>query len=98
MAGANEISSFIILVDEIKKTDMNSSWMLALNFMMLLKIMLCIMPTSASAEQEFSALHRIKTDSRNAIGDKRMHYLVMLTSHPDKLDEVDIIKVANKFA
>ena len=60
--------------------------------------MLCVMPISASAEQKFSALDRVKTGSRNVIGDKRMHYLVMLTSHPDKLDEVDIIKVANKFA
>ena len=32
------------------------------------------------------------------MGNKRMHYLVMLMSHPDKLDKVDIIKVADKFA
>ena len=54
------------------------------------------MLTSASTKQKFLALDRIKIELYNAIGDKRMHFLVMLACHPKKLDKVDLIKVRNK--
>lgn len=42
-------------------------------------------------------MDRVKTKLYNSIGNKIVHYLVILTLHLKKLDKVDLIKIYNKF-
>ena len=57
----NKVSSLTSLVKELQKYDMETFWLLAKNFMTLVRIMLLIMPASMSGERVFSALDRVRT-------------------------------------
>ena len=93
----NEVSSLTSLVKELQKHDVETFWLLAKNFMTLVRIMLLIMPTSMSAERVFSALDRVRTKLRNNMGDKRLSDLVMLNFYPEMVDDMDVINVCNTF-
>ena len=93
----NEVSSLTSLVKELQKHDVETFWLLAKNFMTLVRIMLLIMPTSMSAERVFSALDRVRTKLRNNMGDKRLSDLVMLNFYPEMVDDMDVINICNIF-
>ena len=60
--------------------------------------MLCLMPTSISAERSFSVLDRVKTKLRNSMGDERMSNLSILATYPDMVENMDVVSLCNKFA
>ena len=93
----NEVVSFPTLVSELNKQDTEYLWLAGKNFMTLVKIMLCVMPTSISAERSFSVLDRVKTKLHNSMGDKRMSNLMMLSFYPEMVNSIDIISLCNKF-
>ena len=74
----NKAISLTTLVAELKKQDIGNLWIVAKNYMNLVKILLTLMLTSISAECLFSALARVKTKLRNSMCDKRMNNLVTL--------------------
>ena len=65
--------------------------------MTLVKIMLCMMPTSISAERSFSVLDRVKTKLRNKMGDERMTNLIIFSFYPEMVETIDLIALRNKF-
>ena len=91
------LESISALVGELKKTDMKHLWLLAPNFIELVRLTLVHTPNTASAERSFSKLDAIKTKLRNQIADNRMSNLVLLSAHLDEVESIDIIKICNKF-
>ena len=87
------ITSLLTLVDEIKKVDVDHLWLLEKNMMSIVHIILCLMPTSISAERSFSVLDRVKTKLRNAMGDERMSSLAMLKVCPDMVENINVISL-----
>eukprot|EP00112_Aurelia_sp_Birch-Aquarium-sp1_P011044 Seg2331.1 transcript_id=Seg2331.1/GoldUCD/mRNA.D3Y31 product="Zinc finger MYM-type protein 1" protein_id=Seg2331.1/GoldUCD/D3Y31 len=70
----------------------------ALSEVVLLGKILLVMPaTNAVSERSFSALKRIKTYLRSTTTNNRLNHLMILHVHKDKLDQLDLIKVANEF-
>ena len=93
----NKVVSFTTLVDELKLQDMEHLWLVAKNYMTLVKIMLTLMPTSISAERSFSALDRIKGKLRNCMGDERLNDQMQLTFNPDLAKTIDLVALCNRF-
>ena len=70
----------------------------ALSEVVLLAKILLVMPaTNAVSERPFSSLKRIKTYLRSTTSNNRLNHLMILHAHKDKLDQLDLIKVANEF-
>jgi Domain of unknown function (DUF4371)/hAT family C-terminal dimerisation region len=63
----------------------------------LLKLLLVIPATSASAERSFSSLRRLKTYLRSTIGQSRLNHLLLLHCHQDRLDQLDLHGPAQEF-
>ena len=61
------------------------------------KILLVMPATNASSERSFSALKRVKTYLRSSTTDHRLNHLLMLHVHQEKVDNLDMISVANDF-
>ena len=93
----NKVVSFLTLVSELNKQDTEYLWLAGKNFMTLVKIMLCVIPTSIRAERSFSVLDRVKTKLHNSMGDERISNLVMLSFYPEMVNSIDIISLCNKF-
>ena len=57
-----------------------------------------VMPaTNAVSERSFSVLKRIKSYLRSTTSNNRLNHLMVLHVHKDKLDKLDLVKVANDF-
>ena len=63
----------------------------------LLKLALVIPATSSSAERSFSGLRRLKTHLRSSMGQERLNHLLFLHCHQDRLDNLDLRRVAQEF-
>jgi hypothetical protein len=61
------------------------------------KLCLVLPATSASAERSFSALRRLKTYIRSTVGQPRLNHLLLLHCHQDRLDKLDLRRVAQEF-
>ena len=57
----NEVSSLTSLVKELQKHNMETFWLLAKNFMTLVRIILLLIPASMSAERIFLVLDQVRT-------------------------------------
>ena len=63
----------------------------------LLKILMAAPATNAAIERAASQLRRVKTWLRTKMTQKRLNYLMLLPTHKEKTDELDLIKVAHDF-
>ena len=59
--------------------------------------MLLAPATNAISERSFSALKRLKTYMRATMGDQRLQSLMVLHIHRNKVDQLNLIDIANKF-
>lgn len=64
---------------------------------MLIKLLMVVPATSATAERSFSALRRVKTYLRSAMGQPRLNSLLVLHCHQDKVDRLDLVDIARTF-
>ena len=92
-----EIYNLTSLIDNILTKDVDELWLVAPNALRLTKILAVLMPTSASTERSFSTMGMVKTKLRNTSGDERTDYLVIIKASQDKLKQIDLIKLCNKF-
>ena len=65
--------------------------------LLLCKIFMVMPATNAVSERSFSALKRIKSYLRSTASNNRLNHLMVLHVHKDKLDKLDLVKVANDF-
>ena len=70
---------------------------MSLEVIILLKILMAAFATNAVSERSASQLRRAKTWLKTTMSQERLHYLMLLSTHKDKTDELDLIKVALDF-
>jgi len=97
MIDAQNITSLHTLVKEVQTFGTDHLWLVGRNFMNLLKISLCLMPTSISAERDFSTMDRVKTRLRNCMADERLNNLMMCSTYPEMVESVNLVNLCNKF-
>jgi len=61
------------------------------------KLLLVMPATNAFSKHSFSAMRRIKTYLRSTMGQERLNHLMLLHLHKDKLDDLDLVYIANEF-
>ena len=67
-----------------------------LEVIILLKILMAAPATNVVSERSASQLRRVKTWLRTTMSQERLNYL-LLSTHKEKTDTLDLIKVANDF-
>ena len=63
----------------------------------LLKILLTVPVTTATAERTFSVLHRVKTFLRSTMGQPRLNHVLLLHIHRERTDNIDLFEIAKDF-
>jgi hypothetical protein len=63
----------------------------------LLKLLMVVPATSATAERSFSALRRLKTYLRGTMGQPRLNSLLVLHCHQDRADRLNLKAVSQEF-
>ena len=61
------------------------------------KLLLIMPATNACSERSFSVMRRLKTYLRSTMGQARLNHLMILHIYKEKLDDLDLISVANQF-
>ena len=61
------------------------------------KLLLVIPATNAFSKCSFLAMRRIKTYLRSTMGQERLNHLMLLHLHKEKLDDLDLVYIANEF-
>ena len=74
-----------------------SSKSLFQDIFILLRILLTIPVTTATAERTFSALRRLKTYLRSTMSQPRLDHIMLLHTHKERTDELDMLQVAKSF-
>ena len=62
----------------------------------LLRILLTIPVTTATAERTFSCLRRLKTFLRSTLSQPRLNHVILLHIHKDKTDNMDVVQIAKE--
>lgn len=63
----------------------------------LVKLLLVVPASAATAERSFSSLRRVKSYLRSTISQGRLNHVMILHSHQDRYDLLDMTKVAQEF-
>ena len=63
----------------------------------LLRIYLTIPMTSATAERTFSTVRRLKSYLRSTMSQKRLNHVVLLHTHKERTDALDLLTIAKEF-
>ena len=63
----------------------------------LLRMYLSIPVTSATAERTFSSLRRLKNYLRSTMTQKRLNHVILLHTHKQRTDDLDLISIARDF-
>ena len=77
--------------------DVTSSKTMFSEVLTLLRIVLTIPVTSATAERAFSALRRLKTFLRSSMSQVRLNHVMLLHIHKERTDKLRLLDVANCF-
>lgn len=63
----------------------------------LLRILLTVPVTTATAERTFSVLRRLKTFLGSTMGQARLNHVLLLHIYKEKKTNIDLIKIAEEF-
>ena len=63
----------------------------------LLRILLTIPVTTATAERTFSCLQRLKTFLRSTMSQPQLNHVILLHIHKDKTENIDVVQIAKEF-
>ena len=63
----------------------------------LVRLILVMPATNATSERTFSALRRVKTYLRATMTQERLNHLMILNTHREATDKMDISEVADEF-
>mgnify|MGYP003487535523 FL=1 len=63
----------------------------------LLKLLLVVPASFASAERSFSMLRRVKTYLRSTMTQKRLNHVCVLNSYPERLDTLSVDRQLKSF-
>lgn len=68
------------------------------NIITVFKLIIVNPATSCTPERSFSTARRLKTWLRSTMTTKRLNNLVLLTTHKELTDQIDLVAVGNEFA
>ena len=77
--------------------DISSSKSMLREVFYLLRILLTIPVTTATAERTFSCLRRLKTFLRSTMSQPRVNHIILLHIHKNKTDNLDMVHIAKEF-
>ena len=63
----------------------------------MIQLLLTIPVTTATAEQTFSVLRRLKTFLRSTVSQPRLNHALLLHIHKDRTDNINLISIAKEF-
>ena len=63
----------------------------------LIQLYLTVPMTSATAERMFSTLRRLKHYLRSTMTQERLNHVIMLHTHKDRTDEIELTEIAKEF-
>ena len=92
----NKPSHTLEIIEVLKQCN-RDSWLIIPSVLKIVKLLLVVAPTAATAERSFSMMRRVKTWLRATMKQKSLNSLAILTSHKDITDDLDLTEVANKF-
>ena len=84
------------IVKTLKSCD-RTTWLLIPSVIKVIKLLLVMAATSATAERSFSSMRRLKTWLRSTMKQKRFNSLAILSTHKDLTDEINFAEVGNTF-
>ena len=84
------------VVKTLKSRD-RTTWLLIPSVIKVIKLLLVMASTSATAERSFSSMQRLKTWLRSTMKQKRLNSLAILSTHKDLTDEINFAEVGNTF-
>ena len=87
------VSSLVQLVSEMSP----ASRSMFSEIVTLMKLILVMPATNATSERTFSALRRVKTYLRSTMTQERLNHLMILHTHREATDALDISAVGNDF-
>ena len=90
----NKPSHTLEIIEVLKQCD---NWLIIPSVVKIVKLLLVVAPTTATAERSFSMMRRVKTWLQATMKQKRFNSLAILTSHKDITDDIDLTEVANIF-
>ena len=64
----------------------------------LLRIYISTRMTLATAERTFSTLRQVKSYLRSTMSQKKLNHVVMLHTHKQRTDDLDLYKIAKEFS
>ena len=64
---------------------------------LLLRLYMTIPIITATAERSFSTLCRLKSYLRSTMTDKRLNNLLLIYTHKDLFNKLDLVKIAQSF-
>ena len=89
------ITSVYTICDLMNSSSFGKSMFTEIN--KLLCLYLTVPMTSATAERSFSALRRIKDYLRSTMTQKRLNHLIIMHTHKDKTEDINMIDIAKTF-
>ena len=90
----NKPSHTLEIIEVLKQCD---NCLIIPSVVKIVKLLLVVAPTTATAERSFSMMRRVKTWLQATMKQKRFNSLAILTSHKDITDDIDLTEVANIF-
>ena len=82
--------SHTLEIIEVLKQSNRDNWLIIPSVLKIVKLLLVVTPTTATAERSFSMMRRVKTCLRATMKQKRFNSLAIMTSHKDITDDLDL--------
>ena len=92
--GINKVTNLRTLCEIMN--DVSSSKSMFREVFYLIRILLTIFVTKATAKRTFSCLRRLKTSLRSTMSQPRLNHVILLHIHKDKTDNLDMVHVAKE--
>ena len=86
------------LISFIQSIDDSHGKLLLSEICTLGKLLLVMPETKTASERSFLASKRVNTYLRSTTGEARLNHPMMLHVHRDRIDTIDLVAAANKFA
>ena len=85
------------IVDGLKTVSEQTKLMFPL-VLKLIKLLLVVPATSATAERSFSTMKRLKTYLRSSMGQARLNHLCLLTVYSELVSQLNIVALVDEFS
>ena len=93
--GIKRVTSIGTVVDIMNVNNFSKTFLSEVDC--LIRMYLTVPMTSATAERTFSTLRQLKNYLRSTMSQKRLNHVVVLHTHKERIDELDLLATAREF-